>query len=741
MDTMVQKTQIWLNANYKYYPEWVTLKEDGVTGWATIRGLIRALQYQIGIQTPNGNFGPATEAACPTLKMDLDNTDYRIKNLVFILQGFMWCKGYSPGGFTGTFGENTKKGIMRLQENAGLVGSDVDGIASPKIFKALANMDAYTILSGGDEKVRTIQRNLNRDYHNHIGLIPCDGLYTKSTNRAIIYALQLEQGSSNPDGIWGPATFNACPSLVVGDSRKKFVLLLQYALYVNGYDPNGFDGQFGNGVKAKVTEFQNFVNLTPGGAAGKQTWASLLVSYGDKNRVCKACDQWKKLDERKAASLKSLGYEIVGRYLTKALSPTALDKNLSINEMKAIIGAGLRVFPIFQTYGGSANYFNERQGNKDAWTAIKMACYYGFEKGVTIYFAVDYDVLEKDMKNNIIPHFAAIKRVFDQYNPRNYKIGIYAPRNVCTQISEKGYASRSFVCDMSSGFSANIGYPLPKNWAFDQILETKVTEGFEIVDIDNNIWNSNNRDMGCGTLDFTEIDDIEFEKQIKINTGKEMLLKMLDFTGLKGHFGVKIGGLELNKPIKLSLPIGDVEIQVGTETVIGDTDKVYKAPTEKGIMSIPSAIHSNMQKTGDELGTTAGPVMEFKDFSKELGICIDTGSFSVTYFVNDNTSKPGIKLESYTNVDKNGYNQKVYSSITIYPNDSDFKKQIHRMMEGSDFSFLEGFEFQTAIGVLALAGFCVIAGMIRKGPSTSVTAFASLILAIVGIFKGNNGDI
>ena len=33
----------------------------------------------------------------------------------------------------------------------------------------------------------------------------------------------------------------------------------------------------------------------------------------------------------------------------------------------------------------------------------------------------------------------------------------------------------SFVSDMSSGFTGNCGYPLPKNWAFDQFFETTFT--------------------------------------------------------------------------------------------------------------------------------------------------------------------------------------------------------------------------------------------------------------------------
>lgn len=56
-------------------------------------------------------------------------------------------------------------------------------------------------------------------------------------------------------------------------------------------------------------------------------------------------------------------------------------------------------------------------------------------------------------------------------NVKKYKAGIYGPRYVCTRVSECGLANTSFVSDMSSGFSCNLGYKIPNNWAFDQFYE------------------------------------------------------------------------------------------------------------------------------------------------------------------------------------------------------------------------------------------------------------------------------
>ena len=80
-------------------------------------------------------------------------------------------------------------------------------------------------------------------------------------------------------------------------------------------------------------------------------------------------------------------------------------------------------------------------------------------------------------------------------NPKNYKVGVYGPRNVCIQVSDKGYAISSFVSDMSTGYSGNLGYLLPSNWMFDQISTVKYTVNGSTIEIDNLIVSKNYRKM------------------------------------------------------------------------------------------------------------------------------------------------------------------------------------------------------------------------------------------------------
>lgn len=342
-----------------------------------------------------------------------------------------------------------------------------------------------------DQKIRTIQQYLNKNYISNtsfsidIGLVPCNGIYDRSTNKALIYALQIEEGISTPNGVFGPSTKSKCPVLSLGSTKTKFIYLLQFALYCNGkeFDPNGFDGGYGNGVKNAVTKFQSFCGLNADGIAGSQTFASLLVSTGDNTRKGTACDCSTTITDPIAATLKANKYEVVGRYLTGKFRMTS-------SELKIIFDNGLRVIPIFEVGGYKLSYFSYDQGVSDADSAIFAAAQLGFTKDTIIYFAVDFDALDSDVTSNVLPYFKAISEKFTNANSI-YKIGIYAPRNVCSRVQNAGYSCSSFVCDMSTGFSGNLGYPLPKDWAFDQI-STVTLHGNADIEIDNNISSGKN---------------------------------------------------------------------------------------------------------------------------------------------------------------------------------------------------------------------------------------------------------
>lgn len=263
---------------------------------------------------------------------------------------------------------------------------------------------------------------------------------------------------------------------------------------------------FDSTTESKVSEFQEFYGLTGIGLVTKgkvnvSTMKSLLTSKGDTNRAAKACDCATVLNKQQALDIKNAGYTHVGRYLTGSVGKEHTPKYLTSTEVKNIENAGLSVFPIYQDGGYELNYFKDpSQGSVDAQTAILAAERIGIPSGTTIYFAVDFDCYSYQIDTFIIPYFEQIHMIFfSSTNDKNYKVGIYAPRYVCTKVYEAGLASKSFVADMSTGFSCNLGYSMPKNWAFDQFCELNSFSSSPSFPLDKDAYSG--RDTGFKKFD------------------------------------------------------------------------------------------------------------------------------------------------------------------------------------------------------------------------------------------------
>lgn len=278
---------------------------------------------------------------------------------------------------------------------------------------------------------------------------------------------------------------------------------------------SAFDGSLNSQDAGLLTGFQNFCMLVPTGASNYETWSSLLVSNGDPNRKGKAADCSATVTQPRAATLVADGREVIGRYLTN-VAGSSFNKKIQPGELATIFSAGLRVFPIYQTTATNTGYFTYAQGVTDAQLATNAAAEYGFARGTHIYFAVDYDALGDAINTAITDYFQGINDRMHRLTDR-YAIGVYGARNVCSTISEKGLATRSFVSGMSTGFSGNLGYQLPANWAFDQISTISLGSGAGQIEIDNNIYSG--RDSGVSSVtapsatldvefDFDQLDDL-----------------------------------------------------------------------------------------------------------------------------------------------------------------------------------------------------------------------------------------
>lgn len=469
---------------HKFYGSDIEI--DARAGSALCKELIKALQQiilDIDKDDPGyGSFGPATLAACPTLFVGMAATA-QVKQIVTLFCHALFCKGYSPTSISDTYNEKVAAGVKDFQQDAGLLEN---GIVSPAQMKAIFNTDSYVLSSEGDERVREIQQAMNGQYNDYTGINPCDGIYSRATNNALIYAIQKELGISVADSApsFGPTTFTRFPTLPFTGDRKEqgrdevaLTKILQYALYVNGYYSEDFSGSFNDDVVQAVKEFQDFMAYPEPITeyADARVMKGLLASCGDQDRSCIACDTAAILDETTAAALYEAGYRYVGRYLTGTVLRDGfrVSKALSRAEADAIMGAGLSIIPIYQDGGEYSGHFSRSRGKADAENAYVAAKALGIPDESIIYFAVDFDAMGNDL-DNILAYFDEIIHTL-----KDYYVGIYGTRNICATVLRHGGAFKCYVSDMSTGYSGNLGYRMPDFWAFDQFATTTVA-GVEI---------------------------------------------------------------------------------------------------------------------------------------------------------------------------------------------------------------------------------------------------------------------
>jgi peptidoglycan hydrolase-like protein with peptidoglycan-binding domain len=461
--------------------------------------LTRALQLELGITSTTDTFGPTTMSTLTSKYGTIGVGFTGNKNVVTIIQCALWCKGYSGGPIIAFGGTNPGKNIGAFTTDVGAavaairgdMGLSATASMPPKVFKSLLNMDAYITVTGGSDRFRQIQRYLNGRYweRSDYRIMPCDGNYSRDVQQGVMYALQYGLGMADgvANGNFGPGTqsgLRSQGSLSVGstDDNRGFVTLFQSVLCFNGFDAD-VNGKYSSATATAAKAFQAFAELPKHGTADFATWASLLVSTGDPDRSVTACDTDTPLSAAQASFLRSSGYGTVGRYLNGS------SKGIQAGELDRAFVAGLSVFPIYQEWNSldelreyGAETFGYRQGRAAALRARQL----GFAAGTTIYFPIDADATADEIEALVIPYYRGVNRGIALSSTVTYTVGCYGPRNVGTQVAAKGLASTSFVAGLSTGWSANLGFALPKNWAYDQIKETNIGSGATAINIDRN---------------------------------------------------------------------------------------------------------------------------------------------------------------------------------------------------------------------------------------------------------------
>ena len=636
---------------HKFYQSTCTI--DARAGSVLCTELVKALQKILLNISSNdegyGFFGPKTLAACPTMQVGMSSTT-QTKKLMTLFCHAMFCKGYSTTAIYDSFNANVANGVKKIQLDMGIPQT---GIVTPILMKAVFNTDSYVLSIKGDSRVREIQQAMNKGYSEYSGITPCDGIYSRETNKALIYAIQKEEGISVSDSspYFGETTFGLFPTLpFTGDAKESgkneenLTKILQYALYVNGMYTGGFDGTYSAAVQEAVQAFQKFMAY-PGSATtytNARVMKGLLASCGDANRLCTALDTATILSGPVLTNLRNAGFKYIGRYLTgtvKLENNTRVSKKLTRTEADLILSNQLSIIPIYQNGGELITFFTAKRGLNDAQAAILAASELGIPSDTTIYFAVDCDPLGTQIDSYIVPYFNAINKVFNEN--KKYKIGIYGTRNVCTRIYESGLAVYSYVSDRATAFSGNLGYRMPENWAFDQFGFTHINE----VDFDK--VGVSGRDTGvsrlCDAEYVSDSDKIENAVQLKICDFQE------DIPILRALPNVKIG----HKWTYTLINTGNIKIEyavsVGETLKLGSGDYTF------------SITNSKMEPSGDaKLSAALSTVRELDQYSdikesisttfKGMSVSISQGEASISF--EPNAAEGSIKISMTANIPK-----------------------------------------------------------------------------------------
>lgn len=665
MDQMVLATQKWLNETYTGRTGWVPVEENGLTGWNTIDALVRAFQIERGSTTPNGALGPWTLEELKALGTLERNDDAEPSNIIKILQGAMWCKGYWTAPLSGIYDEVTENGIKDLQSDAGLYQN---GKVNFYLWKSLLSMDQFVVLPGGSEGVRSFQQYFNRYYFLYFEkYVPCDGVAGRDLYTCFIYLLQKDEGygPSEAFGIFGEETYNNCPNISQLNAEKfaDTIRCIKVAIHLEGFttppyalDPSpDLTERLFNEIK-NFNEFMEQSEYSNDFIINRETIKQLFTSNGYVGRSCSACDTATPINTNaRAEVLKHEKIKIVGRYLTSGII-NGENKQLTKDEIKVLHNNGLSFFPIYQTTANNLQYFSYDQGVVDAENAYSLAQKLALPVNTEIYFAVDYDMQEGYFPYYLVPYFEGINSIFIART--TYKAGVYGTRNVCTHLLKNKLAVKTFISNMSTGYSGNMGFSMPKNWSFNQFAETTVSYNGVSLNIDK--IDTNDSDSGVSAYDektsaarrFTEevLDAFNFRGVLtneELPLGKEITLYATPLISIavktKAEYTSLLGN---NKITVTKRPNGTLSTELETEIsdIAGSFE--FEEDTRTGIVTTLKKVCLSLP-VGSEL--TVGFEVEEKNFTMVFETSTEDFEFEGGKFGATTTLKIKFSDQSYPN--------------------------------------------------------------------------------------------
>ena len=158
--------------------------------------------------------------------------------------------------------------------------------------------------------------------------------------------------------------------------------------------------------------------------------------------------------ESRIPCLLSQGVRTVIRYYNFSNSRTFPKKRLELPEAQALSAQGMQIGVVFQQRQDQVADFSEPLG----FAAGRRAFRHAKENisqpvGSGIYFSVDFDATNAEVRNNVAPYFEGVKRAFDQESggAPDYRVGAYGSGAVCNALTGRGLIELTWLAG-SRGF-------------------------------------------------------------------------------------------------------------------------------------------------------------------------------------------------------------------------------------------------------------------------------------------------
>jgi glycoside hydrolase-like protein len=170
------------------------------------------------------------------------------------------------------------------------------------------------------------------------------------------------------------------------------------------------------------------------------------------------------IDSRDVSSeLRGSRLDFVARYYR---DPASRWPTLSAEEARMVSGAGMSLVAVWESHSHKRDYFSYASGYADGVAAHRQAKAIGQPAGSAIYFAVDFNAQEPDVRGPVDQYFRGVHAglAAEAGEAREYRVGVYGSGAVCDYMKRMRLAEYAWL----SNSTAWSGYDDFTDWNIKQ---------------------------------------------------------------------------------------------------------------------------------------------------------------------------------------------------------------------------------------------------------------------------------